>query len=514
LEGLGRDARLTIDPALERARMITDEQVRLLRKKRMQGMTHEAAGAAAGMSERTARTWQRGPLPSQTKSPREYRTREDPFVDVWSSEVEPLLVADEDGALEAKTVFAELERRHPGRFVAGQLRTLQRRFREWRAQRGPHKEVFFRQVHTAGRMGSIDFTNANELGITIAGALFTHLFFHMVMPFSGWHFVQLAFSETFEALVRGLQGALFELGGVPERLRMDNLSAATHELKETGGRTFTTRFGAVLDHFDLKGSRIQPGEAHENGVVERGHGVLKSALDQALRLRESREFASVAEYLTFVAMVIARDLHAGRAAKIEEERAALRPLPASRLPDYTRHLVEVRKWSTIQIVKRTYSVPSRLIGHEVEVRLFADILELRHAGKLVETIPRLRGEHMHRVDYRHVIWSLVRKPGAFAQYRYREDLFPSLAFRRAYDALRSRRGDRADVEYVRVLHLAASTSEVLVERALEELLVSDARWDYATLKALAHPETPSIPVVHVGEPDFAVYDRLLATVAS
>lgn len=494
--------------------MVTDEQVRLLRKKRMEGMTHEAAGAAAGMSERTARTWQRGPLPSQTKTPRAYRTREDPFADIWSSEVEPLLVADEDGALEAKTVFAELERRHPGRFVAGQLRTLQRRFREWRAQRGPHKEVFFPQTHTAGRMGSIDFTNANELRVTIAGAVFAHMFFHMVLPFSGWHFVQLAYSETFEALVRGLQGALFELGGVPERVRMDNLSAATHELKESGGRTFTTRFGAVLDHFGLEGSRIQPREAHENGVVERGHGVLKSTLDQALRLRGSREFASIPDYLAFVAMVITRDLHAGRAAKIEEERAALRPLPGTRLPEYTRHTVEVRKWSTIQILKRTYSVPSRLIGHEIEVRLFADILELRYAGKLIETIPRLRGQDVHRVDYRHVIWSLARKPGAFAQYRYREDLFPSLTFRRAYDALRERRGDRADVEYVRVLHLAASTSEVLVERALEELLASDTRWDYVSVKALAHPETPTIPVVHVGEPDLGAYDELLTAVAS
>jgi hypothetical protein len=494
--------------------MVTDEQVRLLRKKRMESITQEAAGAAAGMSERSARTWERGPLPSQTKRPREYRTRDDPFADVWSSEVEPLLVADEDGALEAKTVFAELERRHPGRFVAGQLRTLQRRFREWRALRGPHKEVFFPQVHTAGRMGSIDFTHGNELRVTIAGVLFAHMFFHMVLPFSGWHFVQLAFSETFEALVRGLQSALFELGGSPARVRMDNLSAATHELKESGGRTFNARFDAVLEHFGLEGSRIQPGEAHENGVVERGHALLKSALDQALRLRGSRDFATVAEYLAFVERIVERDLHAGRAAKIDEERAALRALPSTRLPEHTTLHVEVRKWSTIQAGRRTYSVPARLIGHEVEVRLFADVLEVRHSGKLIETIPRLRGQDVHRIDYRHVIWSLVRKPGAFAQYRFREDLFPSLTFRRAYDALRARRGDRADVEYVRVLHLAASTSEVLVERALEELLASEARWDYAAVKALAHPETPSIPVVHVGEPDLGAYDALLSAVAS
>jgi hypothetical protein len=153
-------------------------------------------------------------------------------------------------------------------------------------------------------------------------------------------------------------------------------------------------------------------------------------------------------------------------------------------------------------------VPSRLIGYEVEVRLYPDVLEVRYGGKVIETIPRLRGGH-HRIDYRHVIWSLVRKPGAFASYRYREDLFPSLTFRRAYDSLRARRGDRADVEYVRILHLAASTGEALVERTLEELLTSDETWDYAAVKALAQPDAPSVPDVQVGTPDLAAYDRLL-----
>lgn len=489
--------------------MVTDAQVRLLRKKRMEGKTLEAAAVAAGMSERTARKWAAGPLPSQTKRARAWRTREDPFGDVWEHDIEPLLVADEGRELEAKTVFAELLRRHPDRFELGQLRTLQRRFRVWRAQHGPAKEVYFPQVHVPGRMGAIDFTHANELAVTIAGDRFAHMFFHLVMPFSGWHFVEIAFSETFEALTRGLQNAMFALGGVPELVRMDNLSAATHELKETGGRTLTTRFRAVLDHFGLQSSRIQPGEAHENGVVEKGHDLLKSALDQALRLRGSRDFPAVPAYVAFVAEVIERDLHAGRAAKIAEERAQLRALPTTRIPEHTRIFAEVRRWSTIQVLKRTYSVPSRLIGHRVEVLLYADVLELRYAGKVVETIPRLRGGDHHRIDYRHVIWSLVRKPGAFAHYRYREDLFPSLTFRRAYDALRDRRGDRADVEYVRVLHLAASTSESLVERSLEQLLDHDAAWDYAAVKALAQPETPAVPSVHVGAPDLADYDRLL-----
>lgn len=489
--------------------MVTDTQVRLLRKKRMEGKTVQAAAAAAGMSEETARKWMRGPLPSATKVPRTWRTREDPFADVWATDIEPLLKDDDDGGLEAKTVFAELCRRYPDRFEVGQLRTLQRRFRDWRAVQGPARDVIFPQQHVPGRMAAIDFTHGTELGVTIAGVAFAHLFFHFVLAWSGWHFVQLAYTETFEALVSGLQNALWRLGGVPAVVRLDNLSAATHELRLTGGRTLTTRFRAVVDHYGLTASPIQVGQAHENGVAEKGHDVLKSALDQALRLRGSREFATIDAYLAFVGQVVERDLHAGRAAKIAAERGTLRALPATRLPEYTRLEVQVRRWATIEIGKRTYSVPSRLIGHTVEARVFADVIEVRYGGKLLETLPRLRAEGAHRIDYRHVIWSLVRKPGAFAHYRFREDLFPSLTFRRAYDALRSRRGDRADVEYVRILHLAASTGEAAVARVLEDLLATDAPFDYAAVKARAQPIAPEVPAVRITAPDLADYDALL-----
>lgn len=489
--------------------MVTDKQVRLLRKKRMQGKTLEAAAVAAGMTEKTARKWERGALPSASKTPRTWRTRPDPFEDVWEEEVEPLLVEDKDGKLEAKTIFAELCRRHPTAFEVGQLRTLQRRVRVWRAEQGPEKEVFFPQEHLPGKMASIDFTHATELDVTIAGVAFVHLFFEFVLAFSGWRFVQLAFGETFEALLSGVQSAFWELRGVTHRVRLDNLSAATHELAQTGGRTLTKRFADVVSHYGFDASRIQPGEGHENGVAEKGHDVLKSALDQALRLRGSREFGSIPDYLGFVGVVVGR-LNGGRDAKLAEERARLKPLPASRMPEYSRYTARVRKWSTVNIAKRIYSVPSRLKGHIVELRVFADVVELRFGDKLLETMPRLRGDKSHRIDYRHVIWSLVRKPGAFAAYRYREDLFPTFAFRRAYDALRDLRGDRADVEYVRILHLAASTSERSVEAALSALLERGAAFDYAAVKALAHPNEPTIPTLSIGTPDLAVYDLLLA----
>jgi len=205
-------------------------------------------------------------------------------------------------------------------------------------------------------------------------------------------------------------------------------------------------------------------------------------------------------------------LNQRRAERIAEERRHLRPLPAAPVPSYTVSSAVVRRWSTIRVSNRTYSVPSRLIGHEVEVRLHADVVEVLFAGQRVETMPRLRGDRDHRIDYRHVIWSLVRKPGAFARYRYREELFPSETFRRAYDALRTRRGERADVEYVRVLHLAASTLEATVERALAALLEAGEAFDYAAVRERAAPVRPEIPALPAPrDPDFGVYDALLTT---
>ena len=493
--------------------MVTDAQVRLLRQKRMEKKTQDTAAATAGMSVRSARNWQEGPLPSETKRERDWRTRPDAFVAVWATVIVPLLVADTKRVLEAKTLIEMLQEKQPGQFEVGQVRTLQRRMRDWRAVNGPEKEVFFEQKHVVGREASIDFTHCEELGVTVAGRPFPHLLFEFVLSFSKWLWACVAFAETFEALVGGVQGALWELGGVPLVLRSDNLSAATHELKLTGGRTLTVRFRGVLDHYALRSTRIQPGESHENGVVEQRHYRTKSALAQALLLRGSADFASEADYRVFVAAVVAR-ANRDIGAALEEEKKHLRALPSSAVPSYTIVPSKVRKWSTIRVGRKTYSVPSRLIGHDIEARLHPDIVEVYYGAELVLTMPRLHGEHDHCIDYRHVIWSLVRKPGAFARYRYREDLFPSLAFRRAYDSLVTRRGDRADVEYVRILHLAASTMESLVEKALEGLLAADAPFDYAAVKALCAPEPSAFPVVAIGAPDLGVYDGLLGQCAA
>jgi hypothetical protein len=490
--------------------MVSDGQVRLLRQKRMEGKTQEAAAAAADMSVRTARTWETGPLPSATKHARHWRTRHDPFAGVWEREIVPLLEGDTAGVLEATTLLGELSARHGAAYGTGQLRTLQRRLRDWRALHGPAKEVFFEQEHPPGREGAMDFTHATELGVTIAGEAFAHLLCQFILSCSGWRWATLAHGETFEALVAGLQAAVWELGAVPAVLRLDNLSAATHDLKRSGGRVITARFQGVLDHYGLTATRIRPGEAHENGRAEQANGRLKAVLAQALVLRGSRDFPTRDAYATFVQTTVARMLNAPVAAALAAERPYLRPLPRTPVPAYTRWQPRVRRWSTIRVNGRTYSVPARLIGHAVEVHQYPDVLEVYYRGQRTAQIPRLHGTKDHRIDYRHVIWSLVRKPGAFARYRYREELFPTLGFRRAYDALCAVHGDRADVEYVRILHLAASTLETTVAQALERLLAGGGAFDYVAVKALAAPETPTVPVLGIPAPDLGVYDRLLA----
>jgi hypothetical protein len=475
----------------------------------MDGKTQAAAAAATGVSLRTAREWDKGPVPSATKLPRDWRTRPDPFAAVWPVDIEPLLKSDTKGVLEAKFVLETLSRKDPTRFHPGQVRTLQRRFRDWRALHGPDPEVYFQQVAVPGREAAIDFTHATDLGVTIGGVPFPHLLFEFVLSYSGWTWTSLAFGETFEALVAGVQGALWALGAVPEVLRSDNLSAATHELKRSSGRDLTARFRAVLDHYGMHSSRITPGRAHENGVVEQANGRVKALLAQALLVRGHADFADEITYEQFVQDVVEDWRNRPAAARLLDERPRLRALPSSPIPSYTRYESKVRRWSTIRVAHRTYSVPARLIGHTVVADLYPNVVEVRYGGQVVQTMPRLRKEDEHKIDYRHVIAWLVRKPGAFARYRYREDLFPSVTFRRAYDRLQATHGDRADIEYLRILHLAAKVGEARVLVVLKTFIDQPEVFDYVGVQAGVAPPTVAIPAVHIPRPDLRVYDALL-----
>jgi transposase len=471
------------------------------------GLPLATAAVKAGMSEPTARKYRRaGKLPQEMRAAHSWRTRSDPFEAVWP-EVEALLA--QDAGLQAKTVFEELQRRHPGQFQAGQLRTLQRRFRQWRALHGEEQEVYFAQRHRPGEQAQSDFTRMGAVGVTIAGQPFPHLLYHFVLTYSNWEAVSLCYSETFEALSAGLQGALWRLGGVPAEHRTDNLSAATHELKKSRGRGFTERYREVLEHYGMRGSKNTPGRAHENGDIESSHRGLKNTVDQRLRLRGSRDFGSVKAYGAFLDTLI-EARNAAREVRLAEERGLLRRLPVRALPTYRDEEVTVKRWGIIRVASKPYSLPSRLIGHRVQVRLFANHLEVKYRGELVAQPERVCGEGLEGIDYRHLVHSLVRKPGAFRRYVYREALFPTLTFRRAYDVLAERSQKWADLEYVRILHLAATTMQCEVEATLSGLLEAGQVPEYEVVKAQVRPAAPlPAPEVHVTLPDLSAYDALL-----
>jgi hypothetical protein len=487
--------------------MVTDRQVKLLIKLLRTGRSLAAAAARADMSEKTARKYRRlGKMPSEDKVEHDWRTRKDPFTGVWE-EVQGKL--EINPGLEAKTLFEDLQRRYPGRFADGQLRTLQRRVKRWRALQGPPKEVFFAQVHKPGELCQSDFTFMKSLGVTIHGQSFDHLIYHFVLSYSNWETGSICFSESFESLSEGLQSALWELGGVPKIHRTDRHSAAVH--KPDHPEEFTRRYQALLNHYGLEGHKAQAASPHEIGDVEQRHYRFKKALDQALMLRGSRDFASREDYGAFVRKLFAQ-LNSGRRDRLAEELKVLRRLPNRHLDSCKRLWVKVGSGSTIWVHSNVYSVDSRLIGEQVEVRLYAEKLDVWYAQKRVERIPRLRGKGKHYIQYRHIIDWLIRKPGAFHNYRYREDLFPTLRFRMAYDSLRHRQPSRADKEYLRILQLAARENETAVDDALRVLLEKEQPVTFETVEAMVRSEEQMSPAteITINAVDLTSYDALLS----
>ncbi len=460
----------------------------------------------ANMDRKSARKYRNlDRLPDEARKPRTWRTRPDPLVEVWPMVVEQL---QKEPRLQAKTLWEWLQQAQPGKCPESVRRTFERRVRRWKAQFGSAKEVFFAQVHDPGRLAASDFTSMNDLQVTIAGAQFPHLVYHFVLTYSNWEHATLCFGEDFTSLSAGWQNAVWALGAVPERHRTDRMTLAVHH--DGQPEQFTAKYRALMGHYGVQGEATNPASGHENGDAESSHRHFKEAVDQALLLRGSRDFASRAEYWQLVMAVLERR-NAGRSVKVAEEMLHLRPLPAGRIETLERERVRVRLGSTIQVKHNTYSVPSRLRGEEVEVRIGMEEIEVWYAQQLVQRMPRLRGQNKHRIDYRHIIGWLVRKPGAFARYVYRDDMYPTLNYRRAYDALVEQQPGRADKEYVQLLHLASKEGEAKVEEALAKLLDQRQPLSEQAVRTLLGGATPLAEAAAVAVPavDLQSYDNLL-----
>ncbi|MGH8310022.1 MAG: IS21 family transposase, partial [Steroidobacteraceae bacterium] len=473
---------------------VSDAQVRKLMEEMNKHGKKGMAAMKAGMDRKTANRYiEAAQLPSELESGRDWRTREDPFAEDWH-EVEELL--RETPALEAKTVFELLCEGHPDRHAPGELRTLQRRIHAWRALSGPEKDVVLAQVHRAGEAAQTDFTNANELGVTVAGLVLAHLLCVFVLPFSNWNWATVCLSESIAALRKGIQRALFQLGRVPRYHQTDNSTAATHRIPdgktvvlENGRRPFNDDYLAIMRHFGMTPRTTEIAAKEQNGDVESANGALKRRLKQALLVRGSRDFESVNAWQAFVDEVV-RKANKRRGQRVVEDIEAMRELNVAKLPEYVEDEARVSEWSTVRVKHCAYSVPSRLIGAMLRVRLYEDRLEAFHGDVLQLSCERLRGRNLRRIDYRHMISSLVRKPGAFARYVYREEMFPSPVFRQAYDAIQTpHRGTTGDLEYLRILLLAATTMEALVEDALTRLVADGATITSEAVKQLVIIDT-------------------------
>lgn len=492
--------------------MITDNQARKLMKYLQEQRSLGVAAAKSGMDEKTARKYRDlGKLPSELKAERirTWRTRENQFEEVW--EMVKSFLGNNSG-LEAKTLFEHLQRQHPGRFSDGQIRTFQRRVKHWRATEGPAREVFFPQVHKPGKLSQSDFTHMGKLGVTIGSVPFDHLIYHFVLTYSNWEAGTICFSESFESLSDGLQQALWKLGGVPEAHQTDRLSTAVN--KPENPEEFTQRYQGLLSHYKLTGRKTNPASPNENGDVEQRNHRFKRALDQALMLRCSSDFATRKEYELFLEGLFAQ-LNSNRHDRFKEELAVLQPLPAKQLPACSKLMVGVGPSSTIRVKHNVYSVHSRLIREKVTVRLYAERLEIWHGQSHIENIPRLRGSGNHHIQYRHIIDWLVRKPGAFENYRYRSDLFPTSRFRMAYDELKQHHTvSKASKEYLLILKLAAKESESAVDDALRFLFDRNRPISAETVENLFLSGQKPVPVtdVRISAVVLHAYDCLLGGV--
>lgn len=476
--------------------------------------TTPVAAAKAGISTASAyRIEQARAAPPQAKPPRG-RRRPDPLVDIFDAEVIPLLKAAP--GLRPIAVFEELRRRHPD-LPDGVRRTLERRIRQWRALNGEAKEVIFRQVHEAGRMGLSDFTDMGDLAVTVLGVALEHRLYHFRLACSGFEHAHVILGgESYVALAEGLQNALWSLGGAPREHRTDSLSAAFCNLERDAREDLTTRYEALCMHYRMEPSRNNRGVAHENGAIEGAHGHLKSAIRDALLLRGGSDFADLTAYRRFIDEIVGRK-NARNAKRIDAERPLLQTLPPERTTDYEETFVDVTSSGGFTLRRVFYTVPSRLIGHRLRARLYDDRVELLLGATPLMTLVRgqsgVNGKHGHVVDYRHVIHALRRKPMALLGLVYRDQLFPREAYRQTFDRLLEQLPERAACKrMVALLSLAHDRAcEAQLAAVLTEHLAEDRLPDIDDLLARFAPDPSTLPDVHVELAALSDYEQLLGS---
>ncbi len=417
--------------------------------------------------------------------------------------------------LDATTILRHLQEQDPERFPDSQLRTLQRRIKHWRALEGPDQEVMFPQSKIPGKVGILDFTFANELRVTIRGEQLDHRLFHFRLPYSGWHWSTVVLGgESYTALAEGVEIALSIVGGSPEQLRTDSLSAAWKNKDEKDD--MTRLFDQLCDHYGMEGTHNNKGKGHENGWIESPHGHLKRQISQLLLLRGSRDFHSLEEYRAWL-QGVHRSNNRRCDGRLAEEKKVLQELPKHPAITWKPGSVTVTPYSTVNIDRVMYTVPSRLKSNKLNVHLFDDRIELfLNDGTYVHGMKRVhcedRNKRSRSIDYRHVIHSLVRKPGALPGLIYLDQLHPSPVWRRTWMALREsfslRQASRTYLGLLLIAHEHCCEGAMTVQLDLDlsssilpNLEVYRERYQPKPEPCLAGPEFDEV--------DVSTYDRAL-----
>jgi hypothetical protein len=485
--------------------MISSPQHRKLMRNYQQNQNVSASALRAGVDRKTAHKYliEGSPGPEEPRAARHWRTRPDAFAELWP-QVEAQL--EREPALEAKVLFDQVLEQHRGQVSPRQRRTFERRVRAWKRAHGPEAELFFSQEHRPGERLQLDWFHADELDVQIGAQRLEHLLVHVVLPYSNWEWARVCHSESFLSLKRGLQGALLELGGVPLLCQTDQSSTATHgRARGQPGRVYNARYLGLLNHYGLQPAVIGVQQPHQNGDVESAHRYLRTALEQALRLRGRRDFGALADYEGWVVEVLRRR-NAERGSRFAEEQRCLRPLRVEPLPEYDEEAVRVSREALVRVGRQAYSVPARFVGERLRARLYETELEFWWNGQLIGRTERHRGDRGVYIDWRHVIGALQRKPGALIGWRHRGAMFPNATWRRLYDGLQGRySAGRAEREYLGILALG-------LQHRLEELEVAiEGLGEAISLDAMRQRFSPSTPRPGLElRVDLSPYDALLS----
>lgn len=501
-------------------RHINQQQAKLYMKHRTeQGLSQASSAAKVGISERSGRTIEQGRHHSSraVAQLRHYKTRKSPIDEIWVSDLEPMLLANP--RLQAKTLLLHLQRTYldeKGQAIYGDSveRTLQRRVAKWQALNGSPKPIIFPQTHYPGEQGLSDFSHFKQGAVTIDGKAFKHMLYHFRLVYSKWSFVKVIQSgESMQALSEGLQAALSCLGGSPREHRTDSLSAAFKNMNQAAKDDLTQSYTELCQHYGMEPTRNNKGQSHENGSVESSHGHLKRRLSQELILRGSSDFDSVLSYEQWVQGVVA-DSNRRNSVNFISEQLTLQPLPKFKAADFEVLSTKVSKLSLMIIKGMRYSVPSQLAGHVLTLHLYQHHIQAYLGSTPVLSFDRQYGKSYKSqfvINYKHMVPALLKKPGAFRNCQYRDELFPSADYKRIWEHLDAHEAKAiAPKIMLRLLNLAAHNDcETELAHHVQQLIADNNAIAIDEIEAQFNLANPTLPQIEAQQHDITAYDAFI-----